>query len=193
MEDDEARCVQVFADMKVMLDTPSDLSVAAGKNRPLDEDDLAFVNSLVESESAHERKIREAEKSDLESFQEVWHAPLNCIRHAMKYLYAGDCTLISLKAVRKAAEQRQQPAGTSGPKPSADANGPRPAQPQQKPKPVIRVKQKGAPSKRPGVSMAAGEAMKRQRAEEETPPDTNDPAVLATLFSGYASDSESDN
>ena len=35
--------------------------------------------------------------------------------------------------------------------------------------------------------------MKRQRAEEETPPDTNDPNALATLISGYASDSESDN
>ena len=51
----------------------SDLPLAAGKNRPLDEDDLAFVNSLVESESAHERRIREAEKNDLESFQEVRH------------------------------------------------------------------------------------------------------------------------
>ena len=73
MEDDEARSVQVFADMEVMMDATSDVPLAAGKNRPLDEDDLAFVNSLVESESAHERRIREAEKSDLESFQEVRH------------------------------------------------------------------------------------------------------------------------
>lgn len=48
----------------------SQLTVA-GKNRPLDEDDLAFVNALVESEQARDQSVREAERSDLESFQAV--------------------------------------------------------------------------------------------------------------------------
>ena len=47
----------------------------AGKNRPLDEDDLQFVNKLVEADLARERGIREAEKSDIETYQEVSSFP----------------------------------------------------------------------------------------------------------------------
>lgn len=54
-----------------------DYGQLAGKNRPLDEEDLAFVNSLVDSEQVRAEQIRAAERSDLDLYQAV---RLLCLR-----------------------------------------------------------------------------------------------------------------
>jgi len=42
-----------------------------GKNRPLDEDDLAFVTGWQDSEHAKEQSLKIAERDEVASFQEV--------------------------------------------------------------------------------------------------------------------------
>jgi hypothetical protein len=44
---------------------------SAGKNRPLDEDDMAFVTRLQDSEHAKEESLKIAEQGEIASFQEV--------------------------------------------------------------------------------------------------------------------------
>ena len=45
--------------------------IHAGKNRPLDEEDLAFVTGWQDSEHAKEQSLRNAEREEVASFQEV--------------------------------------------------------------------------------------------------------------------------
>ena len=56
---------------------PEILAVFTGKNRPLDEDDMAFVTSLQDSEYAKEESLRNAEREEVATFQEVspWLTP----------------------------------------------------------------------------------------------------------------------
>lgn len=106
----------------------------------------------------------------------------------------ADGSFFLLKAVRRAAEQRQQAAETSSA--AGDERGARIETPgSRKPatQPLVKIKQKGTAEKRHGRENPDGEAIKRHRAEEESPPDTSDPSVLAGLMDGYASDSESDS
>ena len=42
-----------------------------GKNRPLDEDEMEFMNGLADRELSKRRKLQEAEKDELSAFQEV--------------------------------------------------------------------------------------------------------------------------
>lgn len=86
-----------------------------------------------------------------------------------------------LQAVRRAAEQRA--ASTSArPSPTTEPARPKPAAR----KPLVQVRQK-----RGAAAVGDGDAIKRHRPEEEeAPPDAGDPAALAGLIGGYASDSE---
>ena len=42
-----------------------------GKNRPLDEDEMEFMNTLADKELSRRRELQEAEKEELSAFQEV--------------------------------------------------------------------------------------------------------------------------
>lgn len=42
-----------------------------GKNRPLDEDELEFLDNLIEAENVQRRKVVEEEKKELEAFREA--------------------------------------------------------------------------------------------------------------------------
>ena len=46
-------------------------SVCAGKNRPLDEDELDFVNAVERSKAAAERAWRDEQDREMDSFREV--------------------------------------------------------------------------------------------------------------------------
>ena len=43
----------------------------AGKNRPLDEDELHFVEKLLDHERQKDQSVREEEKAALDAFQQV--------------------------------------------------------------------------------------------------------------------------
>lgn len=43
----------------------------AGKNRPLDEDDLQFVEAVLEQDRAKDRTVREEERAALDAYQQV--------------------------------------------------------------------------------------------------------------------------
>ena len=43
----------------------------AGKNRPLDEDDLQFVEAVLEQDRAKGRTVREEERAALDAYQQV--------------------------------------------------------------------------------------------------------------------------
>lgn len=73
-------------------------SMKQGKNRPLDEDDLAFVTGWQDSEHAKEQSLKIAERDEVASFQE---------------------------AVRKAAEARNQTGGNAAEE-SPEEDRPRP-------------------------------------------------------------------
>lgn len=42
-----------------------------GKNRPLDEDELEFLDTVIEAENVQRRKVMEEEKKELEAFREA--------------------------------------------------------------------------------------------------------------------------
>ena len=44
---------------------------AAGKNRPLDEDELHFVEKLLDHERQKDQSVREEERAALDAFQQV--------------------------------------------------------------------------------------------------------------------------
>lgn len=43
----------------------------AGKNRPLDEDDLQFVEAVLEQDRAKDRTVKEEERAELDAYQQV--------------------------------------------------------------------------------------------------------------------------
>ena len=43
----------------------------AGKNRPLDEDDLQFVEAVLEQDRAKDRTFKEEERAALDAYQQV--------------------------------------------------------------------------------------------------------------------------
>ncbi len=43
----------------------------AGKNRPLDEEDLNFVEAVLEQDRAKDRTVREEERAALDAYQQV--------------------------------------------------------------------------------------------------------------------------
>lgn len=45
-----------------------------GKNRPLDEDEMAFMDSLADKELSRLKDLHQAEKEELSAFQEVTFA-----------------------------------------------------------------------------------------------------------------------
>ena len=47
------------------------LNSLLGKNRPLDEDEMEFMNKLADNELSKRRKLQEAEEEELTAFQEV--------------------------------------------------------------------------------------------------------------------------
>lgn len=51
------------------------LLMCAGKNRPLDEDEMEFMNTLADSEMQKQMKQRQAESEELAVFQEVFSDP----------------------------------------------------------------------------------------------------------------------
>ena len=54
-----------------MLSEVQIVTCCSGKNRPLDEDDMDFVNNLADAEAAKETSIRQAERQELDAFQQV--------------------------------------------------------------------------------------------------------------------------
>lgn len=48
----------------------------AGKNRPLDEDDLQFVEAVLEQDRAKDRTVREEERAALDAYQQVQLSPV---------------------------------------------------------------------------------------------------------------------
>lgn len=47
----------------------------AGKNRPLDEDELDFVEKVLDHERQKDRSVRADEEAALDKFQQASHAP----------------------------------------------------------------------------------------------------------------------
>lgn len=43
----------------------------AGKNRPLDDDELEFVNELIEQERSKDRQVASEELKEMDAFREV--------------------------------------------------------------------------------------------------------------------------
>lgn len=74
-----AQCLnEEVRQINLILKNSSDIDQSAkhftlfvGKNRPLDEDDMSFVNSLADAEAAKESSLREKERSELEAYQQV--------------------------------------------------------------------------------------------------------------------------
>lgn len=46
-------------------------ALCAGKNRPLDEDELEFLDAVIEKERAAEQQWKSEEQRELEAYQEV--------------------------------------------------------------------------------------------------------------------------
>lgn len=59
--------------------------MGTGKNRPLDEDEIDFVERLLEKDRERDRSIREEEREALEAYQKVLNLSLfDTPRDAMK-------------------------------------------------------------------------------------------------------------
>lgn len=55
----------------------SELLLSQGKNRPLDEDELEFLDNIANATAEQERAVAEQEDEELAAFQEVcWHRSL---------------------------------------------------------------------------------------------------------------------
>ena len=54
--------------------TRSDRLCCAGKNRPLDEDELDFVNDILERERRHDHQVAADEVEQLDAYREVRHS-----------------------------------------------------------------------------------------------------------------------
>ena len=50
----------------------------AGKNRPLDEDELDFVEKVLDQERQKDRSVRAEEQAALDIFQQASHGPRYC-------------------------------------------------------------------------------------------------------------------
>ncbi|BDA50143.1 hypothetical protein COCOBI_15-2710 [Coccomyxa sp. Obi] len=146
-------------------------SMKVGKNRPLDEDDLQFVEAVLEQDRAKDRTVREEERAALDAYQQ---------------------------AVRE-AEERQRAALEAGPGPQQPQSQPKKAQtaPVAKRKPaipIVRVKPaaKAGSQQRPSQVEAdrggGTGAEKRQRLAEGEAGDGSE--GLGGLLGEYGSDSE---
>ncbi|KAL4443281.1 hypothetical protein ABPG75_011018 [Micractinium tetrahymenae] len=170
-----------------------------GKNRPLDEDEMEFVDSIAQAEAAARRRQREEEEAELAAF------------HAAQRGAAGGSGEGS-SAIVGPAEEQQAGAG-SGPAAPAAAKPPaaRPATARKPPplvaiKPIVRpaVKVKGAAEEAAGSGgNGGGPAAKWQRTDGKQPEqqqeqqggsgsDGEGPG-LAGLLGGYGSGSDSDS
>ncbi|PRW50753.1 NEFA-interacting nuclear NIP30,N-terminal [Chlorella sorokiniana] len=163
-----------------------------GKNRPLDDDELDFVDAIAQQEAEARRRQREEEEAELAAF----HA-------AQQAQQEGGGS-----AGAAAAEPEQQLGPAAGPRAGPQQEGgaaARPAKPAAAPKkqalvavkplvrPIVRVKSSGEQAAAAGSGGLSGSqpAAKRQRTEEQADSGSEGEG-LAGLLGGYGSGSDSD-
>lgn len=109
-----------------------------GKNRPLDDDELEFLDGMAAAEAAHQRRLAAEENAELEAFQ---------------------------KALKEKIEGRITGAEDTAVAIVASASKAKDSKPAAKPRP-LKMKPRIAVVKRGGPKEETSEALKRQRVEE---------------------------
>lgn len=182
-----------ITDMCVLLCT------CAGKNRPLDPDELEFLETLAQQEADQQRRVHSQEQADLEAYRQAVAAAADA--KAAAATDGEDASLAEFsgrdpEAAAAAANADPNSSGGLAAPPAAAAAasgrkviGPASSRSAAKPSlpvltPLVRVKPKGA----------AGESEQRdsKRPKLQVPPQQEQlPAVgLEGLLGGYASDSD---
>ncbi|KAL4423399.1 hypothetical protein ABPG77_009977 [Micractinium sp. CCAP 211/92] len=181
-----------------------------GKNRPLDDDEFEFVDSIAQAEAAARRRQREEEEAELAAFHAAQRGAAGG---------GGEGAGAGAGAIVGLAEEQQPGAGSdpAAPAAAAAAKPPPAAKPAaaRKPpplvaiKPIVRtvVKAKGAGGAAASSGNGGGPSAKRQRTEGEQPGrqqqqqqderggsgSEGEGPGLAGLLGGYGSGSDSDS
>ncbi|KAG2441234.1 hypothetical protein HYH02_010077 [Chlamydomonas schloesseri] len=182
-----------------------------GKNRPLDPDELLFLDSVAEAEAARERAWSELERAELEAFKAA-------VRERGSEAPAAGVTATAAAAAGSGSAGATSPSGASAAeaRPALVAKVGVPsvaaavlAAPKPVIKPLVKIKPKAASNAAPAAATATGRASggaveeppaKRAKAEggEDTSPSARlaggggGGGGLAGLLGGYGSDEDED-
>lgn len=176
------------------------LCTCAGKNRPLDPDELEFLETLAQQEADQQRRVHSQEQADLEAYRQAVAAAADAKAAAAAATDGEDASLaeFSGRDPEAAAAANADPNSSGGlaapPAAAAAASGrkvvgPASSRSAAKPSlpvltPLVRVKPKGA----------AGESQQRdsKRPKLQVPPQQEQLSAvgLEGLLGGYASDSD---
>lgn len=180
---------------------------SAGKNRPLDPDELEFLETLAQREAEEQRRVRSQEQADLDAYRQA-------VAAAAEAKAAADAAAEAEVADPLAESSGRDTEAAAGPGPgssgaglqgqtaaAAAASGRKPVSSKvnSKPllpvlKPLVKVRPKGAAAE--GSNVAAGAEQrdsKRARLDSSEQPQQQEqpPSVgLEGLLGGYASDSD---
>lgn len=172
--------------------------VHAGKNRPLDPDELEFLDMLAQREADEQARIHSQEQADLEAYRQAVAAAAEA-----KAAADADADGTLPETSGSGAEDRAAagPTSAAGPGPASSNSSRLPSQAAarvktSKPllptlKPVVKVKPKGAPPEaNADAAVAEQRGSKRPRLQHEPQEHVEQPTGLAGLLGDYASDSE---
>lgn len=181
----------------------------AGKNRPLDADELEFLETLAQREADEQRRVMSQEQAELEAYRQAVAAAAEAKAAAAAAAEAGGLDALAEPSGRDGEEAAPGPGpgsssgGTAAAAAGASAGGhklPFSSKAASKPllpvlKPVVRVKPKGGAAAGEGSAAGADQRDSKRlklgdgAAKQQQ---TQQPASvgLEGLLGGYASDSE---